>query len=212
MEEKFNYVKRGYDPDEVNTYIDTLEKVLTSYKEKDNAIKNALINAQIAAENIVKNAELEADKIVAKALQLIDTINGSLQEQKQYVQAFQDEYNLLIGKYLHNINDADIQKINARINELEDYVTRIKNTAPNTAEAAPAVAILEQPVAAPPQEAAPAQPAPAVQPVQETPVAQAAPPVRETAAAQAPPPVQETAAAPPPKETNPFRQLKEKLF
>ena len=59
--EQFTYVKRGYDPEEVEKYITTLEQVIKSYKDKDNAIKNAIISAQVAADNVVKNARLQAD-------------------------------------------------------------------------------------------------------------------------------------------------------
>ncbi len=127
MEEKFNYVKRGYDPTEVDYYISTLESVLKGYKEKDNAIKNAIINAQIAADNIIKNAEIEADKIKGRAVNMLGEINNTLAQYRIIVKDFHDDYNLMIQKYIHQFNDSEILKIYSKINELEDYVAKLKS-------------------------------------------------------------------------------------
>ena len=138
MEDKFNIVKKGYDPTEVNRYIEKLEAVIYSYKEKDTAIKNALISAQVAADNIVKNAELEADKITKKALILMDKIQESIGEERALLQAFEKDYNVLIEKYVHKVNDVDIQKLRSRIDDMENYIKNLnqdsglsaKDTAP----------------------------------------------------------------------------------
>ena len=90
--EQFTYAKRGYDPEEVDRYISTLEQVIKSYKEKDTAIKNALVNAQIAADNIIKNAEIEAHEMKAKTLSDLKLISDSIVRQKEYVKVFQNEY------------------------------------------------------------------------------------------------------------------------
>jgi len=37
--DRFNYIKRGYDPEEADLYIETLERELKAYKEKDNSIR-----------------------------------------------------------------------------------------------------------------------------------------------------------------------------
>ena len=93
MERLFNIVKKGYDPIEVENFVNTLETTIRSYKEKDDTIKNAIINSQIAADNIVRNAELEADRIKRRAISLLDDIQESLNAQKQQVSDFQEEYN-----------------------------------------------------------------------------------------------------------------------
>lgn len=132
MEEKFNYAKKGYDTAEVNNYIAQLEAVVNSYREKDTAIKNALISAQMAADNIIKNAELEADKIKGKAVSLLDGIINSIGDQKQFVKEFQEEYNVIINKYVRQYNDAEILKLYSKISELEDYVASLQNNASTT--------------------------------------------------------------------------------
>jgi len=63
--ESFSIVKRGYDPHEVDSYIERLEQIIKSYKDKDNSINNAIVSAQVAADNILKNAHLEITEIRA---------------------------------------------------------------------------------------------------------------------------------------------------
>jgi len=123
MDEKlFNEAKRGYDKDEVDSYLKELHAVINSYKEKDNAIKNAIINAQISADNIIKNAEIEGERIKGRAVKLLDEIQDSIDVKKSVAHEFQNEYNLLIQRYLHNLDDADFARLFGKISELESYV------------------------------------------------------------------------------------------
>jgi len=127
MDEKlFNIVKRGYDQDEVDNHLKELYAVIGSYKEKDNAIKNAIINAQISADNIIKNAEIEGDRIKRRAVKLLDEIQESIDVNKRITHEFQDEYNRLVSKYLQSIGDSEIKQIFDKIAELEAYVNSIQ--------------------------------------------------------------------------------------
>ncbi|MCL2618142.1 MAG: DivIVA domain-containing protein [Defluviitaleaceae bacterium] len=128
MEKLFNIVKRGYDQDEVDQYLAELEETVKSYKEKDNSIKNAIINAQISADNIIKNAEIEADRIKKRAVRLLDDIQASINNQKQMTRDFQDEYSKLLNKYMHNISETDSNKIMGCITELEEYLKTMQQS------------------------------------------------------------------------------------
>ena len=123
--ESFNIVKRGYDPKEVDEYIETLEQVIKSYKEKDNAIKNAIISAQMAADNILKNSQAEIILRKNQAFAQLREIYESLDIQRSRVQAFQDDYNNLIRQYLSPPDDASIALIFTRIDELENLLREI---------------------------------------------------------------------------------------
>ena len=126
MPGKFNYIKNGYSPDEVDNYIDSLENVVKSYKEKDSAIKNAIISAQVAAENIVRNAELEAQGIKQKALNELQVISNSVVQQKEHIRKFQNDYNLMLGKYLKPIEENDLLNVYSSVNEMESYLYSLK--------------------------------------------------------------------------------------
>ena len=126
MSDKFNRVKRGYDPSEVDPYIDTIEEVLKSYKDKDAAIKNALINAQIAADNIIKNAEIEAGRIKDRAIQFLNELSSSVTIQRNMVKGFQEEYTRIVQKYIQTLNDTDIMAVHAKIDELEGFIQKLR--------------------------------------------------------------------------------------
>jgi len=131
MPEKFSYVKKGYDPEQVDNYIDTLEQVVKSYKDKDSAIKNAIISAQMAADNIVKNAHLQVAESRAQALSQIQSIIASISEQRNKVKEFQEEYVNMVQKYLIDFNETDMNHIYNKITELEQLIARAAYIAPS---------------------------------------------------------------------------------
>jgi cell division septum initiation protein DivIVA len=132
MPDRFNYVKKGYDPEQVDTYIETLEQVVKSYKDKDSAIKNAIISAQMAADNIVKNAHLQVAESRTQALSQIQNIISSIAEQRNKVKEFQDEYINMVQKYLVDFNEVDMNLIYHKITELEQLIARAAYIAPST--------------------------------------------------------------------------------
>jgi len=121
--EQFTLVKRGYDPTEVDKYIDTLEQVIKSYKDKDNAIKNAIISAQMAADNMVKNAKLQADDYKAQIVKELGKVREDIDRQRMRMQAFQDVYNGLIRKYLKELDGDDISQLFTRLDDIDSLVT-----------------------------------------------------------------------------------------
>ena len=123
--ESFSIVKRGYNPQEVDEYIATLEQVIKSYKDKDNAIKNAIISAQVAADNILKNAHLEISEYKSSAISQLRHIYDSIEVQRNRIQAFQDEYNDMLRKYLRTFDESDVAEIFGRIEELEKYLREL---------------------------------------------------------------------------------------
>lgn len=124
--DKFNYVKKGYDPEAVDSYIDGLEKVLKSYKEKDMAIKNAIVNAQIAADNIIKNAELQANDLKSDVVTQMENFASTIQIQKSLIKEFQDDYAYLVQKYIQEYNEADFSKLYDKLETIEEYFASLK--------------------------------------------------------------------------------------
>lgn len=126
--EQFTYAKRGYDPEEVDRYISTLEQVIKSYKEKDNAIKNAIISAQVAADNMIKNAKSQADEYKAQIAKELDKVTIEVDRQRTKIEAFRDVYANLVRKYLTGLEDGDITELFNRLDEVDRLVQRLKET------------------------------------------------------------------------------------
>lgn len=125
MPNRFTIEKRGgYDVYEVDEYIEKLESVVKSYKDKDAAIKNAILSAQVAADSIIRNAKNRSFEMKENAVKRIQEIVTSIAEQKQMLKSFQDEYNRQIAKYLHDFNEKDIAAITKKIEALENYLTK----------------------------------------------------------------------------------------
>jgi hypothetical protein len=121
--EQFSYVKRGYSPEEVNKYIATLEQVIKSYKEKDNAIKNAIISAQVAADNVVRNAHMQAHDYKKKITQQLLQVSAAIDTERMRLQAFHDVYTGLMRKYLFEVSSADMFEMRRRLDDMEKLVT-----------------------------------------------------------------------------------------
>ena len=126
--ESFSIVKRGYNPQEVDEYIETLEQVIKSYKDKDNAIKNAIISAQVAADNILKNTHLEAAEYKTRTLAQLRHIYDSVETQRSRLQSFQDDYNDMLRKYIQPFEESDVALIYTRIDELEKYLRELNES------------------------------------------------------------------------------------
>ena len=124
---KFNLIKRGYDPVEVDEYLQNLEEIIKGYKEKDSAIKNAILNAQLAADNIIKNAKLEAVECRKNAVNQIDSIIASVSMQRGMLESFRKEYNEMLEKYLQKISEDSIGRIGERIDALEKYLMQFSS-------------------------------------------------------------------------------------
>ncbi|MCL2190179.1 MAG: DivIVA domain-containing protein [Defluviitaleaceae bacterium] len=120
--EQFSYVKRGYSPEEVNKYIATLEQVIKSYKEKDNAIKNAIISAQVAADNVVRNAHMQAHEYKKKISQQLIQVSAAIDAERMRLQAFHDVYTGLMRKYLFEVETADMFEMSRRLDDMEKLI------------------------------------------------------------------------------------------
>jgi len=150
--EQFTYVKRGYDPEEVDRYIATLEQVIKSYKEKDNAIKNAIISAQIAADNMVKNARAQADEYKGQIAKELDKLTSEVERQRMKIKAFQDVYAGMVRKYLTELDDSDMGELHSKLDDVDKFITRLKDMdiVPSSPAGEASVTPMHSP--APPQE------------------------------------------------------------
>jgi len=115
-------VKRGYEPEEVDKYVATLEQVIKSYKDKDNAIKNAIISAQVAADNMIKNAKSQADEYKNQIGRELSKARAEVDRQRMRVQAFQDVYSGLVRKYLVEMDNNDMNALFSRLDDIDNML------------------------------------------------------------------------------------------
>ena len=121
-------MKRGYDPEAVDKHISTLMQVIKSYKEKDNAIKNAIISAQVAADNMLKNARLQAEDHKNQINQELEKIRQEVERQRMRLHAFQDVYTGLVRKYLTTLEDNDMADLHNRLDDIDRLIVRLIDT------------------------------------------------------------------------------------
>ncbi|MCL2611386.1 MAG: DivIVA domain-containing protein [Defluviitaleaceae bacterium] len=123
---KFSIVKKGYNPSEVDKHIEELQRQIADFKEKEDAITNAMINSQVAANNIIKNAEMAAEDMHEDLIKAVNNIFNSIENQKNTIKAFQEDYETLISKYLKKPDGKDFLEIYTSLNELENYLVELK--------------------------------------------------------------------------------------
>jgi len=166
--EQFSYVKRGYSPEEVNKYIATLEQVIKSYKEKDNAIKNAIISAQVAADNVVRNAHAQAHDYKKKISQQLIQVSAAIDAERMRLQAFHDVYTGLMRKYLFEVETADMFEMSRRLDDMEKLVNDLMEMdVPPVGEPTPLLPSPAEPESVPEAMAFTPEPDPEMPPLQE---------------------------------------------
>ena len=114
---EFKKAVRGYDTEEVDEFLDeiivdfekmqreldllrnqlsTYSENMTSYKERESALNNALITAPQVADNVKAEAELAAQKIISDAKEQAKAIVGSSETK---LDTMQKSYDLLTEKF-----------------------------------------------------------------------------------------------------------------
>ena len=139
MSYDFEIVRKGYNPDEVDNYIETLEQQLEEYKEKSATINKAIINAQIAADNIIKAAHSETDKILSQAkkeaqelkqttINQIKYLKLNIANQKNLISNFKRDYEFLTEKYLNPLVTSDTDKVFEKLTEIEKSIDELSSS------------------------------------------------------------------------------------
>lgn len=122
----FNHVKKGYSPAEVEDYIRRLETELKVYKDKDATIHQAIISAQVAADNIVRNAKNQGRVIRENIAKQLDDVSLSIAAQKQMLANFVEDYNLMISKYLKVVDNEDFKNISEKVDSMAAYLQNFR--------------------------------------------------------------------------------------
>ncbi|MFP4697651.1 MAG: DivIVA domain-containing protein [Eubacteriales bacterium] len=120
MPKTFPVLKKGYDPQEVDNYISKLEQELNDFKQREQAISHAIMDAQVTSKKIVKAAKDEAGQIQKEAILQLDSIRRKVSYIKQKIETFQASYNQFIERFTVNINQDDINKLYHQLDELSN--------------------------------------------------------------------------------------------
>ena len=137
----FQIVRKGYNPDEVDAYIEELQNQINEYKDKSSTINKAIINAQIAADNIIKAAHSETEKILSQAkkeaselkqatINQIKYLKLNIANQKNLINNFRKDYEFLTEKYLNPLVTSDTDKVFDKLTEIEEKIDEIVSPAP----------------------------------------------------------------------------------
>ncbi len=111
MNQSFTVVKKGYDQKEVTKYILQLESELNRYKEKEEHISKALVEAQSSSTRIIQDAELQAKNIEINALAQLEHLRNQIQSTKEKLENFQIRYNQFIQRFTLSFNDDDLNSL-----------------------------------------------------------------------------------------------------
>ena len=122
MSGRFNIVKKGYNPVEVDQYIASLEAQLKSYRDKDATINQAIISAQAAADNIVLNAKNQGRTIRQDIAKQLEDVSLSVSTTRLLLFDFVKEYNAVLSKYLRVIDNEDFKGISEKVDSMEAYL------------------------------------------------------------------------------------------
>ena len=122
MPERFSYVKRGYDPEAVDKYLEKTEIELKSYREKSAVINDAIISAQQAADNIIQNAKNQGRIIRESTAKQLEDIFLSVSTQRQLLTGFVQEYDILAKKYFKIAENEDFIAVSAKVDALENFL------------------------------------------------------------------------------------------
>lgn len=126
MLNNFPIVKKGYDPQAVDALISSLQKKIENYQQKDNVINNAIVSAQIAADNIIHEANAKSVKILENAESKLEQMKNLLANQENIIKNFENDYNELVKKYLPNFDGNDVLKIFSKINNIGEKINSLK--------------------------------------------------------------------------------------
>ncbi len=118
MSKNFTIVRKGYSPEEVEARIHQLETELHAYKQKEQAIPHAIINAQLTADRIIETADQQAAQMRKQVVKQMEQVKKMLHDAKERVETFQEQYNHMISRYIIEFNEKDFAALYRELDEI----------------------------------------------------------------------------------------------
>ncbi len=122
MQSEFDTVRKGYDKEQVDEYIQYLQNIIEEYAKNENQSKVVLQQAEQKAHIIVREAEVEASNIIDGAYSKLHSIQATIQEQRKLLENFRKDYNRFILKYVNEVNKRDFVFLVNSVDEMEHYI------------------------------------------------------------------------------------------
>lgn len=120
MDSKFRITRRGYDVEEVDSYITKLEAELEVLRNNQSIISQAIVHAENTSKQIIDAAKKEADELLINANHQLEHLHKKLKYMRMKVDSFQSNYNQLIHKYVISMNHEDFAGIYDSIDKISD--------------------------------------------------------------------------------------------
>lgn len=121
----FTIVRKGFDTTEVDSYIVDLENalkkkdaLLEEYRNRENAINKAVIEAQLTADSILAKAKQDATHLRAEITAELGSIRDEALKLRANLVEFQESYNRLLRRYLYNAHCEDMTQIFDRLEKV----------------------------------------------------------------------------------------------
>lgn len=136
----FTLCRKGYDPAEVDPYIQELQAIinnqaaqLAAFQEKEAAINKSVIDAQLLAEEIQSKAMTEATELRQKTLEEMGDIKDQVLALHEKLVAFQTEYTRILQQYLVSLRCEEMTSL---FTDLDNFMKKLDMDVPPQEETA----------------------------------------------------------------------------
>ncbi len=122
MQTNFDIARKGYNKEQVNSYINDLLLTIEDYKKIESVAKNRIKSAEIEARNIIAKAEREAEAKITTANAKLNQIHSLISTQRTRLDDFRKDYNKFILKYVNEVNKKDFIELKNAVSYLDTYI------------------------------------------------------------------------------------------
>ncbi len=129
MQSEFDIVRKGYNKEQVDEYIQYLQNIINEYARNENQVKLAIQQAEQKGEIIIREAEVDANNILDGAYSKLHSIQVTIQDQRKLLENFRKDYNRFILKYVNEVNKRDFVYLVNSVDEMEHYIDDTIKTA-----------------------------------------------------------------------------------
>ncbi len=129
MQSEFDIVRKGYDKEQVNEYINYLQNTIDEYARNEGQIRLLVQQAELLvrqseqkAEILIREAEVEASNIIDGAYSKLHSIQETIRDQRKLLDNFRKDYNRFILKYVNEVNKRDFVYLVQSVDEMDTYI------------------------------------------------------------------------------------------
>lgn len=117
----------GYDTDEVDNYLRSIEQQLQEYRNKDSLISKAILSAQMASDKMIKEANEETANVIKKANDQSEEMIQKAKEEADKILSDAKAERDKINAETQKVAVALAQKASKQLQEIKDTIAQQKN-------------------------------------------------------------------------------------